>query len=631
MTGKNIALPALVAVIPVVLAFFIYFSVIIFRLRHPFSTTGSLYEIISVTLFFGIGLFSMNLSKPAVPYLSTGQYRFSGVIEDFTPTTSGDRILMRLIRLETKDGEPLDIRNVNALITVPTVSDISYGDLISGTGNFKAYDHPGNFLKQDYETYLYNKNIYLTGFVLDEQITEIRHHYKTIKHLRDDIEAEIEKTSLSSATKGFLIAVLLGDKTYIKSEDRISFNDAGVAHVFAVSGFHVSMIAMFILTGFSLIFNRRTRHWKFLLALPIIWGYIFLVGSSPATCRSGIMLSIGLIALYMQRKSNPLKALAWAIILILSFNPEALFDVGFQLSVVCVGGLIMIASPLNFMNQRTNPKLYKIVGAILVVLTATFSSWILCAYYFHRFSFMFIPLNLIAVPLMPFFIALSLVYLLFSSIGISIPALAHLLDGAYGLFRDGALYLTSVSNTVKNMHPEAYAVFFWIGGLIMLGLSLNHWKGKRKQIGTLGAGMFMLISILSIMLFPQKGSTGMIFQKNSHATSIANYRDGIESVVSLPEYGGVMTDINGKKILCLRVSELSETLRDMAGKADFIILSKGCREMPSGLNEAIGSGTVILTHPTLHWRYERRILEEASEMGLTVHSLRYDGPLHIFD
>lgn len=634
LPGVPVWLAALPAAMGVV--FFIV-SAVLSRI-NPLSLNGNWNLAVALSLFMAVGMFSASLKRPSPDpaTLTDGEYRFSGTVEDCRTTTSGDRLIVAVSSLE-KQGvgenfQNLDPRNLKIQVTLQDASETpEYGSTISGKMALQRVDKPGNVIRDDYIYYLKNKRIFLTGYALPGNYAVGKPQagvFTFFKSLRDDLEIALEHTGLDRPTKEFLISFLLGDKTYMREEDRLNFTDAGVAHIFAVSGFHVSLVGGIILALLSLVFTGHLRRWRFMLALPFVWFYILLVGASPATCRAGIMLSIGFSALFLQRKNNSLRSLGWAVVLILCFCPDALFDIGFQLSVVCVGSLLLIASPLNFVRHREHPVLYRVVGLTLVALTASFSVWILTGYYFHRFSLMFLPLNLVAVPLLPVFIVVALVYLVLAFLGIDATFLARILDSSFRVFSDSAATLTSASHTFDHFYPSAVSVVLWLAGLTALGIVLA--RSRRRKLLCIPLGIFTL-SLVSLPLLSSRGlPDGFIIQKNHDTASLAVYRDGMEEIVSLPRGIHSEMDVGGQKILALVSHDLSETTISRLRDADIILLCQGCRELPGNISDYMKDGARVVTHPSIHWRLERNILSEAAEAGISIHSLRYDGPLHQF-
>lgn len=602
--------------------------------KNPFSKSQFyLNETSVLLLFFGIGTFSAINQRPSLKEFESAEYIFKGKVLDFNATNYGDKVLIELqnlYKLESGTARAENVRNVNALITIAGAGTVNYGDVISGQAKLNPIDIKGNFLKDDYEEYLRRKHIFLTGYS-DEGNAVVTHSYSfpmsVMQKWRYELEVLFEKTSLASPTKGFLISILLGDKSYIKSDERIMFSDAGIAHIFAVSGFHVSLVGAFVLAILSIFFRNSKRHWKFLICLPLIWFYILLVGCSPSSCRAGIMLTIAFMALFFQRKYNALTGLLWAVLLILIFSPGALYDIGFQLSVVCVGSILLIARPLNFIDHRQHPRLFNIVSILLVTLIATFSSWLICAFYFHRFSLMFLPLNLIAVPLLPLFLVLSLVYIVLFSIGVDFVSLGKLLDSIFSGFISLTKKVTGISSTFGGLHPGGESVFLWILGLVLLAYILN--RNLRKKLVLIPVSLFVF-ALISLPLFSERPVNGFILQKNNSARSIMVYDSSGEQQLDIPEGLNVCIQLHGKQILAIHSLEMSNEMLENVKNADIILVSGRQKELPSEFAELVKPSCSIVTHSSMHWRNEKNFIKSAADQNLTVHSLRYDGPLHIF-
>lgn len=135
-----------------------------------------------------------------------------------------------------------------------------------------------------------------------------------------------------------IAALTLGDKTQITPAIRQLFSDTGTSHVLALSGLHLGILVSL----FNLLFMRHLRHrWKRLVAslllLCLLWTFAFLVGAPISLLRSVLMFTLLQIGVCMQRiHTASLNSLSIAALLLLSFDPLTLFDVGFQLSFAAV-------------------------------------------------------------------------------------------------------------------------------------------------------------------------------------------------------------------------------------------------------------------------------------------------------
>ena len=166
------------------------------------------------------------------------------------------------------------------------------------------------------------------------------------KRLGDFIRATIPDGDVSSV----LTALLLGDMKHIPKSLNQAYTDAGVNHILSISGFHVGIIACFIAMAalfcatrsefLALRFNLRRS--VLLLAVPVMILYLVLTGTAPATARSVVMLAAFVLALYIERESDPVNALLISAFLLVALNPPSLFEISFQLSFLALWGIVIM-------------------------------------------------------------------------------------------------------------------------------------------------------------------------------------------------------------------------------------------------------------------------------------------------
>ncbi|MEM8504919.1 MAG: ComEC/Rec2 family competence protein [Cyanobacteria bacterium P01_D01_bin.1] len=143
---------------------------------------------------------------------------------------------------------------------------------------------------------------------------------------------------LGEPAGSLLSAMTLGRKAVdLPIDIRDSFVDAGLAHTLAASGFHVSLILALVL-GCVKSLQARTQAIAGASALLI---YVGLTGIQASVIRAAIMGGGMLLGLATARKVNPLGGLMMAVVLMLLVNPQWIWDVGFQLSVMATLGLIL--------------------------------------------------------------------------------------------------------------------------------------------------------------------------------------------------------------------------------------------------------------------------------------------------
>jgi ComEC/Rec2-related protein len=129
-----------------------------------------------------------------------------------------------------------------------------------------------------------------------------------------------------------LWAMVLGWKSGLTNEISEPFMRTGTLHIFAISGLHIAMIAALLVKALQ--FFRVPRNWAGAIAIPVIWFYTGTTGWQASAIRSTIMSSVIILGWMLKRPNNLLNSLAASAILIFLWQPEQLFQPGFQLSFI---------------------------------------------------------------------------------------------------------------------------------------------------------------------------------------------------------------------------------------------------------------------------------------------------------
>jgi competence protein ComEC len=306
---------------------------------------------------------------------------------------------------------------------------LAYGNIIRAKTRLRKprnFQNPGGF---DYVRYLRYRQILARGFVdTPLKIELIR------EHEGNPLKARLERfrSSLGDLIRNaqpgddgtILQALLLGEKGEIPQRIIENFQKAGVAHVLAISGLHVGIIAFLsaffirkILSAFtSLLLRFNVNIMSALISFVPILFYAFIAGFGISTVRATIMILTFLVAISLGRKGDLLTTLGLAAFIILVFSPVSLFDVSFQLSFSAVTAILIITPrvvPLfhrreEIAGKTKPPALQKIwhtaVVFIVVSLAATIGTFPLTALYFNRISAVTIASNVIVIPIIGFIV-----------------------------------------------------------------------------------------------------------------------------------------------------------------------------------------------------------------------------------
>jgi ComEC/Rec2-related protein len=211
-------------------------------------------------------------------------------------------------------------------------------------------------------------------------------------------------------------ALTLGWKAALTEEVADPFVQAATYHIFAVDGLRMALVFGILFYLFRAIGLPRPVSGSILL--PVLWFYVALTGWPASAIRATVMLSIVILGWVFRRPGSLLNSLFLAAFVILLWQPSQLFQAGFQLSFLVVLYLILILPPLHnlfarwlgpdpFLPQPLWPQ-WRRTFRVPIRFTAdifltSFAAWLgsipLAAYYFHIFTPVSTPANLLAVPL----------------------------------------------------------------------------------------------------------------------------------------------------------------------------------------------------------------------------------------
>ncbi|GAA5100368.1 hypothetical protein GCM10023210_38840 [Chryseobacterium ginsengisoli] len=254
----------------------------------------------------------------------------------------------------------------------------------------------------DYAKYLQRKNIEYQCYVNDEIAVAERNDLnfnEKFSQKRLDVLQNIGKTEISPQSKEFLKGIILADRTEIDAQTVLDFNRSGLVHFLAISGTHI--VVIFGLFYFLLIkvLPLKFRKYAIISSLIFIWLFTVFIGFGSSVVRSSLMLSIYFIYVLLQRKPDLLHSLSLSAFIILIFDTQQIFDVGFQLSFLAVLGIFWLNQPiLNYFPRQNNWFKKLIFNTVSISISAQLTTLPLVLYYFHQFSFISIIANFFIVP-----------------------------------------------------------------------------------------------------------------------------------------------------------------------------------------------------------------------------------------
>ncbi len=373
------------------------------------------------------------------------------------------------------------------LVQVFRAVDLHYGDAVLLEGRLhEPFDFSSNG-PFSYKEYLSQKGIKLILSVKKRGHVELldAHRANPLKEgalrLRGKFK-DVLARYLPHNEAAMMSALILGERYDIPRSLKELFVQTGTAHILAVSGFNVGIIAFVVFLFLKVL--RFGRNAQYALTILILIGYAVLTGGQAPVVRATIMAVIFLGAFLVERESDALNSLALAATVLFLTNPLNLFDVGFQLSFVCVFSLIQgVPRMWNgiFPDEGGKGFLFYLKRYFLGSLAVSLAAWIgvagLIAYYFHIVTPITIVANLFIVPLVSvitalglgllltgfFFPGLALIFSMCAQLGLNLMvALTYLLSKIPGAY----FYLEKVLGIEVVLYYLIVALVVWRGLLI---------------------------------------------------------------------------------------------------------------------------------------------------------------------
>ncbi|WP_197413414.1 ComEC/Rec2 family competence protein [Flavobacterium sp. TAB 87] len=323
--------------------------------------------------------------------------------------------------------QSIDNKNYTGKIILNVKKDVSdkqfkTGLLVATKEKLVPIATPKNPFQFNYAQYLNTKQIYAQVYCSPSSVLNSNSYRKDIWYYCDKIRSRIienlKVNGLNNDELNVAIALLLGQRQDINAETITNYQFAGATHLLAVSGLHVGFVLLFINFFLSRIPNsKRNNFAKLLLTLVCLSFYAILTGLSPSIVRATLMFSAFAISDYLKRPSNTYHTLLLSAFLILLFDSNSLFDVGFQLSYSAVFFIVWM-QPLF---KKYRPQHYffsKVYDLLTVSLAAQLGTLPLCLYYFHQFPGLFFITNLVVIPLVSIIMYVGIITIILALIGI---------------------------------------------------------------------------------------------------------------------------------------------------------------------------------------------------------------------
>lgn len=592
--GSKFSLPpaiVLTSLIPLPLLLFI-------RHRHKIIILTSL---CFIALFAGALRFQSSIpayDESCLHFYNGGKTLEIRGIVDSDPDIRDKTTHLRLKAIEIKPDNQWHEVSGSVLLFVPRYPAYRYGDMLLVRGTLETPRELSDF---DYKDYLAHQGIYSTMLYPKIEIIERGKGFKPLEwiySLRSDLSrtlAEVLPEPQASLAQG----IILGIRGNIPPDVNDAFSHTGTAHLLAISGLNLSILAGILLSIGIRLFGRR--HYIYIwLALGTIWVYTLLTGTNPPVVRGAIMASLFLTAELLGRQRSAVTSITLAAAVMAGISPRILWDASFQLSFLAMTGLIFIAPVFMTMGRKGITAIMGDDGAgastasiitdsISVSLGAVLAVWPAIAYYFGIISFASLPATLLTLPALPYVIISGV---LAGALGfISLPV-AQAVSWLSWLFISYTLWVVNGFASIPLSSLEISAINPNLAWTYYLLLLIVFWlRSYRRQVSTLTSRSFT----------PLKSGT----------IKITGFISGLPKKWVIPPLS-VLAILVWLTVVTIPDDNLHISFLDV-GQGDAVLISRGTQQVlvdggpsPQAINLILGNkmpfwdrtiDLLILTHP----------------------------------
>ena len=296
---------------------------------------------------------------------------------------------------------------------------------------------------------------------------------------------------------GVVAALVLARKEGLDPQIREAFARTGTAHLLAISGFHVGVVAGLLLLAFRMAGAPRRRAG--LLAAGGAWTYVAFIGFPSAACRAALILATVAVSRARGRPPARFGALGVALLALVVWDPGSLTGAGFQLSFAGAGALVLWGSRIaavlaSWSGGRLPRSLLTAVGAGVAATAGTLP---IVAWHFERVSLVGIPATLVVSPLVVLALPGALASLALDLVS---PALGEFMAGGVGILL--AALTTSIQWLAGHSWTSVWITRSWVVVGVAgwcVGLSL---AGSTRIRARIRRGVAVLMAMCAVVGWP---------------------------------------------------------------------------------------------------------------------------------
>lgn len=292
------------------------------------------------------------------------------------------------------------------LVSARLYPKYQYGDALKILGNLTL---PENFNDFAYDKYLARYGIYSVMYYPEITIVSRNngnYFYSTIYKFKNYIIKKI-RMNVAEPQASIINAFFLGSRGRIPDELNQAFKTAGIIHLIAISGSHITLLMVMLEMLLPFFYVSKNKAFYF-ISIAIVF-YILLIGAPASAVRAAIMGWVFLFAKKIGRFSKAFNILFITATVMLFLNPKLLFDdIGFQLSFLALWGIIEFIPRWEEKFSQW-PEIFGLKGIMFMTMASQIATFPILAYNFKTLSLIAPVTNLFILPVFTYFMGITIV------------------------------------------------------------------------------------------------------------------------------------------------------------------------------------------------------------------------------
>ena len=428
------------------------------------------------------------------PELSDGKtVTLTGIVEEIAEKENSRQIRLSHIYLSSDLSYQRQV-----LVYENQQTTLKIGYKVKAAGSYAPLEEASNPGQFDQKAYYEARGI---GMVLKKAkltVIEAKENifFQKLYELRSFWAQNLEKIT-GKEEAALLKAMLLGEKSSLKKEQKELYQSGGISHILAISGLHISLVGMLLYR----FLRKKKRSYPFsaLVSGSCMVVYGFLTGFGVSAKRAVFMFLVYLGAELLGETYDVVSALALSGLLILAEQPLQLFQCGFQLSFLSVGA---VALGYPALQKRLGWK-KKAAMSLLSGLSVTLFTLPCTLYWFYEWMPYAVFLNLIVIPLVPVVFLSGAAGMLTG--GASVAAGMFLAGASAGVLRffQTLLERTEVLPGSRAVigQPELWQIVLYY---VLVGAAVwgGRCRARKKNQHRIEVRIFFIIFALCILCLP---------------------------------------------------------------------------------------------------------------------------------